>query len=455
MISIELLTHIEKEFKNLESEIKNINQQGLQNTHLIGNKDSQSCVTYPPIAQLKKHDFNVYSKENKNKNTLYIHIPFCTGICSYCSYVVKKSSEGSSEIDIYLDYLEKELQLILKSLDVKIIEVETIYIGGGTPSILSDVQLKKLFSIIKKYIQVNGEFSLETSPETVTLEKIKIAKDHGVNRISMGVETWNDKILKNIMRRHDKSVALKAIDIFQKEQIMDIDIDLIRGLPGQTKKILIDDLIFSADLNIPSITNYQYNIKPKSVDFKKITPRGYDVSSYNLNFYAFAVYTGLETLGYQAGPPLGWFLKNNSIYEHNFLKWKNQYNQLCIGVSSYGYYEGKMFANTSNINEYISLLNKNILPISANTELTPDEIVRRHFIFSLKSDVDIDFFKKVYNFDLLGSHDISYQIQHLEKIKCVEIKNNKIFLTDTGRLFVDQILMTFYNPEYKNNVQLQ
>ena len=451
MKSNELLELLDNSYNTYKDQIDQVHAQGLENSHLIGNKDSQSCVTYPPITKLGKNVEYVYSQENVTKNTLYIHIPFCTGICFYCSYKVKKSIEGSTEIDYYIDYLEKELILILNKLEKEKLDVETIYIGGGTPSILSVKQLQRLLSIIQSKVNVRGEYTLETSPETVSIKKIILAKSFGVNRVSTGVESWNNQILKNINRRHDKQTATTAIDIFRKAGIEDIDVDLIRGLPGQTKEILIEDCVETANLEIPSMTNYQYNIKPQSVDYKKITPQGYNLSAEQLTQYGYFVFEAMKRLGYKVGPPIGWFLKTNSIYQHNNLKWKNQYNQICLGVSSYGYYEGSSFSNSNSLLEYRKLIDQNKLPIVANTNLTKDEIIRRHFIFSLKSNVDINYFKKFYDFDLIGNNDISLQINHLKKIGCLDVKQDSIELTSLGSLFTDQILMTFYSKGYNND----
>jgi putative oxygen-independent coproporphyrinogen III oxidase len=451
MKSKELLEILSVKFQEEYQQISEVHKKGLLNSHLLGNKDSQSCVTYPPISKLEKNINNVYLSNNVTKNTLYIHIPFCTGICFYCSYKVKKSIEGSDEISDYISYLDKELSLILNKLKKEKLNVETIYIGGGTPSILSVKQLEKLLQLIDKKIIVSGEYTLETSPETVTLDKIKLAKNFGVNRVSMGVETWNNGVLKNINRRHTKEESIKSLDIFKKAGIEDIDIDLIRGLPGQTEDILIQDLIETSSLEIPSMTNYQYNIKPHSVDYKKITPAGYQLGAEELTKYAFYVFQGMSELGYSAGPPVGWFLKNSSVYQHNHLKWKDQLNQICLGVSSYGYYEGNSFSNSSSLKQYKENINNNELPIVSNTLLQNNEIIRRHFIFSLKSYVDINKFNNTYHIDLLNYLDIGPQIQYLIEINCLLINDNKIYLTDIGKLFVDQILMTFYSGTYKND----
>lgn len=438
---------LEQLFSERSAQIANIQEKGLVNTHVMGNKDSQSCVTYPPINKLGNQVQNIYNEINHTQNTLYIHIPFCTGICFYCSYKVKKSTEGSDEIDLYLEYLAKELQMILNKLKVKKLSVETVYIGGGTPSILSAKQLNKLLTLIKEKVAVSSEFTLETSPETVTLEKIVLAKDMGVNRVSMGVESWDDQILKNINRRHDKRTAIDAIECFRRADMQDIDIDLIRGLPGQTEKILIEDLLQTHRMEIPSMTNYQYNIKPQSVDSKK--QKNYKLSATEITKYASFVFGGMEALGYSSGPPVGWFLKKGNVYRHNHLKWKNQLNQICLGVSSYGYYEGNSFSNTSSMRQYMNLIDRNDLPIVFNSKLSPEEIMRRHFIFSLKSEVDINEFKNKYNHEIMSNYEISSQISYLENLGCLTINHDKVVLTDIGKLFVDQILMTFYSGYYK------
>ena len=160
-------------------------------------KDSQIVVTLPSYKNLyHETDWTTISKHflSTQKNCLYVHIPFCTGICTYCSYVRKKEKDHL-KYDQYLDALEKECKMQIESFGCKP-KLESVYIGGGTPTILTTDQLERLFGIIRKNYHFENyiEYTLEGCPETVNLDKINVRWKNGVNRVSLGVESFDDKI---------------------------------------------------------------------------------------------------------------------------------------------------------------------------------------------------------------------------------------------------------------------
>jgi oxygen-independent coproporphyrinogen-3 oxidase len=295
----------------------------------------------------------------------------------------------------------------------------------------------------------SGEYTLEGSPETVTSEKIKTAKEHGVNRVSIGVESWDDSVLTAINRRHTAAVAEQAIHNIRLAGITDIDIDLIRGLPGQTRESLARDVQICAELDIPSITCYQYSLKPRSVDAKVISSTGYEFSDDDLIELGVIVDTGFSLAGYQAGYPAGWYTKNVS-YKHNIIKWQEQANQIAIGVSSYGYWEGTSFSNTSSIKEYYKLIDDGVLPITKASDLTVTEIARRHFMFALKTVADVKKLNDKYNFDIISTLGLTEKINMLLEAGAISVNDGRITLTPLGRLFADQIIMSMYNETFKD-----
>jgi oxygen-independent coproporphyrinogen-3 oxidase len=166
---------------------------------------------------------------------LYIHVPFCSGKCWYCDFY---SICGSSyEIDTYLQAIEKEIQLIRREvLDNDEIHLETIFIGGGTPTTLNPDQLRRLGQIINdNFQQAPGcEFTIEANPESISPVKIAAIREIGVNRLSIGAQTFDPGLLKAIGRRHTREHTMRAVDQARDAGIRNLSLDLIFGLPDQT-----------------------------------------------------------------------------------------------------------------------------------------------------------------------------------------------------------------------------
>ena len=188
----------------------------------------QTAVSEESI--IKKSDLNSYS--------LYLSIPFCPSRCSYCSFVSHSVEKAQYLIDDYIDYLIKELHetsWIAENLGLKL---ETVYIDGGTPTILSPVQLDKLLSALNKYFPLSNvrEFTVEAGrPDTVTKEKLAVLKEYGVTRISINPQTLNDNVLINIGRKHTKEDFYNAFNLAQKMSFDNINTDLIAGLPTEQR----------------------------------------------------------------------------------------------------------------------------------------------------------------------------------------------------------------------------
>lgn len=193
---------------------------------------------------------------DKNTCSLYISIPFCPSRCSYCSFVSYTTPRLLSMIDEYVDALISDLDRTIDTIFRLNMRVSTVYIGGGTPTTLSAAQLEKLLGHLSRRIDVSGldEFTLEAGrPDTITAEKLEIAKNHGVTRISVNPQTLNDDILREIGRKHTVEDFYRAYDIAKNSGIRDINIDLIAGLPGDDFKNFsstIDRVIELAPTNI-------------------------------------------------------------------------------------------------------------------------------------------------------------------------------------------------------------
>ena len=192
---------------------------------------------------------------------LYIHVPFCNTICFYCDFAHRVYDFSLAEK--WLERLEKEITGNCKD------QYETIYIGGGTPSCLNDDQLDRLLCMIDPYANEVAEYTIEVNPESLNINKINIFKKHHVNRISMGVQSSDDDILKTLNRKHTFDDVRKGIKMLKENGLCNISVDLMYSLPGQDMDILkksIEDILL---LDVPHISLYSLTIEENSVFGKK------------------------------------------------------------------------------------------------------------------------------------------------------------------------------------------
>lgn len=216
----------------------------------------------------------------KNTCSIYVSIPFCPSRCSYCSFVSYTTPRLLSMIDDYLVALLEELDQIFETVRALNMTVNTVYIGGGTPTTLSAEQLRVLLSKIKSNIDTDAllEFTLEAGrPDTITREKLAVAKELGVTRISVNPQTLNDDILREIGRKHTKEDFYRAYELAKESGIRDINVDLIAGLPGDDFKNFSETLDKIIDLRPTNITVHTFCVK-KAADVLKNNSGIYSLS---------------------------------------------------------------------------------------------------------------------------------------------------------------------------------
>ena len=183
---------------------------------------------------------------------MYIHIPFCHQICHYCDF--NKVFFKNQPVDEYIESMGQELA-IMRQEGISFNEVETVFLGGGTPTSLSEKQLERLLEIIHEYVDVNSlkEFSTEANPDELTYGKLIVLKNGGVDRLSIGVQSFDTELLKKIGRTHGPDDAARVVGEARKAGFDNISIDLIYGLPGQTIAQWQDTLDKALALNFPII----------------------------------------------------------------------------------------------------------------------------------------------------------------------------------------------------------
>ncbi len=440
-----------------------LRDQGIQKQMLIGDRDSQTVVTYPPSH--KQHavvETDVYSNplHLRKRNTLYLHVPFCDKICQYCAYQRTAKGPEDPRIDHYVDLVQKETQLLASANHKEKIQVESIYIGGGTPTILSEQNLEKLLQMLDKHFELvaGGEFSLEGSPATITEGKVRQAMQYGVNRISIGVEAFDDHMLKVMGREVDnRERVFAALAAIRSAGISNIDIDLIRGFTGfyrnqivrQTPQDVVTDLLGIQELEIPSVTSYQHIVKPKSLGYKKRQKFNFIPEEKLLLHMMFNM--GMEQMGYQQHPIDFHHKTQEHVYKHQVYKWGDMTNQIALGPSAYGYLNDTQFTNHFGA-DYEAAIQQGKLPVASQLKLSKEEVMRRKFVFGMKTGVSRAEFEQHYGINPLET-SARDTLHTLEEAGGLEITPSHIRLTEVGRLFADWIQMCFYSDAHQRTPQ--
>ena len=345
----------------------------------------------------------------------YIHIPFCKKICSYCDFC--KIYYNEMFINKYLDALEKEIDTYYKGE-----LLDTLYIGGGTPSSLSLEELNKLFNIFKRLNTSDRlEFTIECNIEDITEDKLKLFKDNGITRISIGIESFNEDNLKFMNR---PSINLDKLNL-AKKYFDNINIDLIYALPNETLDILNSDLDKVLEFNLKHISIYSLIIENNTMikDLEPIDDE-LDYEMYKLICDRLSNYNHYE-------------ISNFAIpgYEskHNLTYWNNE-EYYGFGMGASGYVNDIRYTNTKSINHYIK---NEFNRVEEHLTLLDKEKYELIMGFRKLSGINLDTYKEKYNKDLLDDKIIN---KLLDENK-LQIKDNNIFINKDYIYLQNEILL--------------
>lgn len=349
--------------------------------------------------------------------SIYIHIPFCKSICSYCDFA--KVIHNKSWVDIYLQELGSEIDKYYEED-----EIRTLYIGGGTPSSLNILELRKLFKIIKKFkLSDEYEFTFEVNVNDITQELCNVLKENKVNRISVGVESFDKFNLKFLNRKHTKKEIFKNIKFLKENDFNNINVDLIYALPIESYKVLKSDLNKILKLDVPHISTYSLIIEPNTVlsnnNIKNID------EEYDYKMYQY-ICKKLKKSGYNHYEVSN-FSKPGFESIHNLNYWNNS-EYYGFGLGSHGYINGVRYENTRSLNNYINKnyrLNEYI--VSKKEEMENELILG---LRKLEGINIFDFFQK-FGVNIQDVFDIKYALKNnllVLRNKYLMIPEDKIYI---------------------------
>ena len=360
------------------------------------------------------------TKKTKKIKSLYIHIPFCKTICPYCDFT--KFIFKDFFVVKYVEKLIRDLNFLIQNG----YKFETIYIGGGTPSALSIKELKEILTRSKLLLnKKNYEFTIEANPESLDEEKLNLFKKCGVNRISIGVQTLNKSLLKSINR--DFNVDIFNLIEITKKYIKNINIDLIYGLPNQTKEDLINDLNDFIKLDINHISTYSLSINPNSIFYvQNIKEVSQDVSR---EFYDL-ILNFLRKNGFERYE-ISNFARKGYESKHNLTYWNDE-EYIGLGCGASGYIYPYRYKISSSLTDYI----KGKIKIEKEIVHKNDDF--KYFLICnlrKKEGFSLAKFKDKFGFNFCNKYkDIITKYVNSGFIK---IENDHLFATDEGLITLD------------------
>ena len=283
----------------------------------------------------------------KKPTSAYVHIPFCTQICYYCDF--SKVFIKNQPVDSYLDYLLEEF----RSYDIQ--KLRTLYIGGGTPTALSAPQLEVLLNGLTKNLDLSvlEELTIEANPGDLDADKIAVLKQSPVNRVSLGVQTFDDKMLKKIGRSHLEKDIYENIDRLKLAGFDNISIDLIYALPGQTMDQVKDNVAKAISLDIPHMSLYSLILENHTVFMNRMRRGKLPLPKEELEAEMFEyIIAELERSGFEHYE-ISNFSKPGFESRHNLMYWDNA-EYYGIGAGASGYVDGVRYKNHGPIRHYLS-----------------------------------------------------------------------------------------------------
>ena len=362
---------------------------------------------------------------------LYIHVPFCIKKCKYCDFV-----SFTDEQEMYDKYISSVLK---EASHYKGISVDTVFVGGGTPTVLSASQLKRLLQGVEEIFKIttDAEFSVEANPGTIDEEKLAVLKSCGVNRLSIGVQSFDDKELRMLGRIHDSKGALGAIQTAQR-YFDNINIDIMTAIPGQTDQSLMNTLKTAVETGAQHLSCYSLILEEGTVLEAMVRSGEVKLLDDETDRKMYArMCSYLEAEGYERYE-ISNFSKPGRNCRHNLKYWNTQ-EYIGLGAAAHSYLDGKRFYNTSDLNCYINQPKKR----EESIELSQSDKVAEYIIMSLRTarGVDLKEFYNRFGFDFAENY--ASEICKFTQGGFLMLSDNRCYLTDKGIDVSNSIMCEF------------
>ncbi|MBU2574051.1 MAG: coproporphyrinogen III oxidase family protein [Elusimicrobia bacterium] len=454
MMDAELKAKAEKMVQELD--IPRLKNEGL----LAGNDQFFPSVHYPPITMYppitEEALFQGYQVPPDRFFDMYVHIPFCIKYCAFCHYPVKLG-ELAEEKDRYLAALEKEMDLYMARLGIKKFKARSVLFGGGTPTYLTPKQLARNldFFCARTDLSAKPQFSYDVDPITITdadgQARLELMREHGVDRLTIGVQSLDDGLLKAMNRHHDAAEAMRSVRM-AKEAGFKVNVEFIFGYPGQTLETWADTLEKAVRLDADEIQLYRLKVVPygdhtgaitkkfgvKRADFPDLE-RTMLMKAYAMAFLPKSGYH--EHLG-RVYSRTAW---DFSRYAHD--QCFNLFDQVGFGLTAFSSLRDRYGLNTQDFAEYYSMIAGGKLPVNRGLVRSAEDQLRWAVVLPLKNRRVIKAaFRKITGKDL--NEVFKNRIAALKSFGLVCEDDKTLALTPKGRFFADEVCHQFHHPDY-------
>jgi oxygen-independent coproporphyrinogen III oxidase len=444
-----------------DSHLEEIWQAGLRRDP----RTYHSTVMYPPLKVMNViTQEQIYSHfQNKNKDfALYVHIPFCTGECTFCYfYQIEKSAQAT--IANYLEAMKKEIKITGKKIIDQLgsINIKSIFFGGGSPTVLSKAQFEGLMSTIKQQFNISEEIEItvEIHPEIIRDNSRALLESYfscKVNRLNIGIQSFDDNILSATNRRHTAKEGIEIFNLAREIGFRNINIDLLYPLPDLTPEIWEKTLNSAYDLKPESITTYFTAIRKSSSMYQLLfeDPGKFPTEHMNHLFRIMAIEKAKEK-GYDHRQLTDWFVKPQADfhYKHqkNEVKRTEEIQLLSLGAGVFSYLNHFQYYNYPNVQMYCEMLKKDTLPVWRGIKLSNAERLARAMVLGIKSgEVNALEIKKRFAVDIIEKY--KPLLKKLEKLGLLEIENKVIRLSEKGMLFADEVAVQFITKNIRKKL---
>jgi oxygen-independent coproporphyrinogen III oxidase len=379
-------------------------------------------------------------------SVLYLHVPFCIQKCGFCDYTVyiNKSEDAREQ---YVQALQREIRAFPTHGTFPRFSVDAIYFGGGTPGILTGEQLVRLLDTCRETFQVNpdAEICVEFDPPTVTEEKVETVGAAGFNRFSIGVQSFDDNLLRICNRSHDVATANRAFEIVKSAGFSHINLDLIFPLPNLTMDVWKRSIDMALDLEPGCLTAYGLEIWPKTAFYHEITQEklALPAPEVETEMYEYAI-DALDAAGFQRTSSTGYYHPDRSPRYSRFLEyyWRT-WPMIGFGVSSKSVIHDRLYTNVKGLKRYYELVELGRVPMDFATYLTKEQEMRRVVIRGLKMcSVSRSDFHKRFGIDI----DMVFgtQLTELTERGLLVNVDDDIVLTRAGQVHSTNVYERFY-----------
>lgn len=388
---------------------------------------------------------------------IYVHLPFCQKKCDYC-YYLSYAGQSLGTVNSYLETLVGEMARYSQRVAINSRPVRFVYFGGGTPSILTPEQVRFLFSGLQSCQSWDAveEVTFECAPRSVRPELLQTLKKCGVTRLSMGVQSFDDRLLKLNGRIHESNDVLRAYEMIRKAKFNWVNIDLMVGMMGELPAQWCDAVHRAIELQPDSVTVYQTEIPHNTKIYRDMESGKLQAALTPWNVKRTRLYYALHQLERAGYTIVNGYMAVKKPKKHRFIYADHLWHggdMIGLGVAAYGYINGFHYQNKVTLEDYVMTMARQEIPIKRAHHLSDIERIVREFILQLKlGSVSAKYFEEKFEADIFEM--FAAPLENLNKRGFLVIGENEhgksVELTRAGLLCIDRLLPQFYQAKFKD-----